>query len=56
MKNIRINEIGKLFLKMLIRNWIAQKLWFLIVVVNIFHDFETFSNSSNFGICFQIFF
>ena len=41
---------------MLIRNWIAQTLGFLIVGVNIFYDFETFSNSSNFGICFQIFF
>ena len=24
---------------MLIGSWIAQKLWFLIVVVNIFYDF-----------------
>ena len=28
---------------MLIRYWIAQKLGFLIVEVNIFYDFETFS-------------
>ena len=41
---------------MLIRSWIAQKLGFLIVVVNICYDFKTFSNSSNFGNCFQIFF
>ena len=41
---------------MLMRNWTAQKLLFLIVGVNIFYNFETFSNSSNFGICFQIFF
>ena len=41
---------------MLIRNWIAQKLGFLMVGVNIFYDFETFSNSSNFGNCFQILF
>ena len=56
MKNIKINKMGKLFNKILIRNWIAQKLGFSIVVVNIFYDFETFCNSSNFGICFQIFF
>ena len=48
--------MGKLFNKILIWNWIAQKLGCLIVGVNIFYDFETFSNSSNFGICFQIFF
>ena len=53
---IKINKIGKLFNKMLIRSWMAQKLGFLIVVVIIFYDFETFSNFSNFGICFQIFF
>ena len=41
---------------MLIWNWIAQKLRFLIVEINIFYDFETFSNSNNFGICFQILF
>ena len=41
---------------MLIRNRNAQKLGFLIVGVNIFYDFETFSNASNFGICFQNFF
>ena len=41
---------------MLIGNWIAQKLGCLIVGVNIFYDFETFSYSSNFGICFQFFF
>ena len=56
MKEMKINKIGKIFSKMLTRNWIAQKLGFLIVGVNIFYDFETFSNSSNFGICFQIFF
>ena len=28
---------------MLIRTWIEQKFWFLIVEVNIFYDFETFS-------------
>ena len=53
---IKINKIGNRFNKMLIRSWIAQKLAFLIVVVNIFYDFETFSNSSNFGLCFQIFY
>ena len=53
---IKINKIQKLFKKMLIRSWITQKLGFLIVVVSIFYDFETFSNFSNFGICFQIFF
>ena len=53
---IKIYKIGKLFNKMLIQSWIAQKFGFLIVVVNIFYDFETFSNSCNFGICFQIFF
>ena len=53
---IKINEIGKLFNKMLRPSWIAQKLGFSIVVVNVFYDFETFSNSSNFGICFQIYF
>ena len=53
MKNTKINKIGKLFNKMLIRNWIAKKLGFLIVGVNIFYDFETFSNSSNFGIVFK---
>ena len=31
---------------MLIRNWIAQKLEFLIVEVNISHDFKTFFLSS----------
>ena len=41
---------------MLIRNWIAQKLVFSIFGVGIFYDFEAFSNSSNFEICFQIFF
>ena len=41
---------------MLIRSWIAQKLGFLVVGVNIFYDFETFSSSSNFEIWFQIFF
>ena len=41
---------------MLIRNWIAQKLGFFMVGVNIFYDLETFSNSSNFGNCFQILF
>ena len=34
----------------------AQKLGFLIVVVIIFYDFEIFSNFSNSGFCFQIFF
>ena len=45
-------QIGQLFNKMFIRNCIAQKLGFLVVGVNIFCDFETFSN---FGICFKIF-
>ena len=53
----QINKIGKLINKTLIQSWIAQKLRFLVVGVNIFYDFETFSiSSSNFGICFQIFF
>ena len=56
MKNTKINKMRKLFNKMLIRNWIAQKLKFTIVGINIFYYFETDSNSSNFGICFQIFF
>ena len=56
MKYIKINKIGKLFNKLLIWNWKAQKLGFLVVVVNNFYDFETFSNSRYFGICFQIFF
>ena len=51
-----MNKIGKLYNKMLIRSWIAQKVGFIIVVVNIFDDFETFSNSSNFKNWFQIFF
>ena len=55
MKQIKMNKVGKHFNKMLIRNCVAQKLGFLIVAVNIFYDFETFSNSSNFRICFQIF-
>ena len=41
MKQIKINKIGKLSNKMLIRNRIAQKLGFLIVGVKIFYDFET---------------
>ena len=49
---IKLNKIGKLFNEMLIRSWIAQKLGFLIVVVNIFYDFESLSNFSNFGVCF----
>ena len=56
MNLIKINKIGQLFNEMLIRNWIAQKLGFLIVGVNIFYDFETFKSSRNFGICFRIFF
>ena len=41
---------------MLMRIWIAQNFGFLIVVVNIFYDYETFSNSCNISINFQIFF
>ena len=38
---------------MLIRSWIPQKLGFLIVEVNIFYDFETFSNFSNLEFAFE---